>query len=73
MKAKNVKRIGHVVGVVAAILLYLAICAVSWGVTCGIIKLVTLCFGCTFTWKMATGIWLIIFLVRAVFSRTNRK
>lgn len=35
----------------------------SWLITCGIIKLITLCFGLVFTWSVATGIWLIIFLI----------
>ncbi len=73
MKAKNAKKIGKIIGVSAAILAYLVLCAISWGVTCGIIKLVTLCFGWVFTWKMATGIWLIMYLVRSVFNRTSGK
>jgi hypothetical protein len=28
----------------------------SWIATCGVIKLITLCFGLVFTWKIATGI-----------------
>lgn len=42
----------------------------SWIVTCGIIKLITLCFGLTFKWSIATGIWLIICLLRGIFSVT---
>ena len=30
--------------------------ALSWIVTCGIIKLITMCFGLTFKWSIATGI-----------------
>ena len=73
MKAKNVKKAGKIVGGLAVVLLYLVLCAISWGVTCGVIKLVTLCFGWEFTWKMATGIWLIMYLVRCVFHRTGGK
>ena len=36
--------------------------AIIWLVTCGIIKLITLCFGWTFSWLIATGIWLILLL-----------
>ena len=32
----------------------------SWIVTCGIIKLITMCFGWTFKWRIATGIWVIM-------------
>lgn len=41
----------------------------SWIMTCGIIKLITMCFGWTFRWSVATGIWLIIYLLRAVFEK----
>jgi hypothetical protein len=40
----------------------------SWITTCGIIKLVTLCFGWEFSWAIATGIWLAMFLLRSIFS-----
>ena len=73
MKAKNVKKAGKIIGGLAVVLLYLILCAISWGVTCGVIKLVTWCFGWAFTWKMATGIWLIMYLVRSVFNRASGK
>lgn len=43
--------------------------ALSWIVTCGIIWLVTLCFGWTFNWAIATGIWILILLARWIFNR----
>ena len=43
---------------------------ISWICTCGIIKLITLCFGWTFKWPVATGIWLIMFLLSSVFKTT---
>lgn len=50
-----------------AVLLFVIVlafsCAVSWITTCGIIYLITLCFGWTFKWSIATGIWLILILV----------
>lgn len=36
---------------------------ISWLSTCGIVKLITLCFDMTFSWAIATGIWLILFLL----------
>lgn len=42
------------------------ICGASWIITCGIIKLITLCFGLPFSWSIATGIWLIICLISAI-------
>ena len=47
---------------------FLVICGTSWICTCGIIKLITLCFGLRFTWKIATGIWLILFLITGGFT-----
>ena len=44
------------------ILLFLVIAAVSWLITCGIIYLITLCFGWSFSLAIATGIWLILVL-----------
>ena len=52
----------------------LAVCyGLSWIVTCGIIKLITMCFGLTFKWSIATGIWLIICILKSVFSVTVKK
>ena len=60
----------------AAILVAIAILVVcyglSWIVTCGIIKLITMCFGWTFSWTIATGIWLIIFILRLIFIITAK-
>ena len=56
------------------VILLLAICyAISWIITCGIIKLITICFGLTFSWAIATGIWLILCLLKSVFSVTVKK
>ena len=41
---------------------------ISWIATCGIIKLITLCFGLTFSWGIATGIWLILLLLGEIFN-----
>lgn len=42
-------------------------------ITCGIIKLITLCFGWTFKWRIATGIWLILILLKSCFSSNSSK
>ena len=52
--------------------LIVAVCyAISWIATCGIIKLITLCFGWTFSWAIATGIWLILCLIRLIFNKVK--
>lgn len=51
------------IAIIAIGLLY----AISWILVCGIIKLITLCFGLTFYWSVATGIWLILCLLKLCF------
>lgn len=62
-------------GAVAAIaILIVAVCyGLSWIVTCGIIRLITMCFGLTFKWSNATGIWLVICILRSIFNVTVKK
>lgn len=43
----------------------------SWILICGIIKLITMCFGFTFKWSIATDIWLIMCLLSMVFKSSN--
>ena len=43
----------------------------SWIVTCGVIKLITMCFGWQFKWSIATGIWLVMCLARTVFKNNS--
>lgn len=50
------------------IIAVIAAMAISWGIVVGIIKLITLCFGWEFSLLGATGIWLIMMLVKMVFG-----
>lgn len=68
---KKINGCGWFLGILIAILLYLLIAGVSWIITCGIIKLITLCFGWAFSWAWATGIWLVMYLLRSIFSHTT--
>lgn len=43
---------------------FLILAAISWLITVGLVKLVTLCFGWAFSWLIATGIWLLFILIR---------
>ncbi len=45
----------------------------SWIVVCGIMKLITLCFGLEFSWAISTGIWLILALIIAVIRALSKK
>ena len=65
---------GGIVAIIAILLLAVC-CGISWIVTCGIIKLITICFGLEFSWAIATGIWLIICILKSIFNVTvnNKK
>lgn len=43
--------------------------ALSWIITCGLVKLVTLCFGWSFSWPIATGIWIVLCILKTMFGR----
>lgn len=58
---------GGTVAIIAIGVLILAY-GLSWIGTCGIVKLITLCFGFTFKWSIATGIWFILCILRSVFK-----
>jgi predicted membrane metal-binding protein len=53
--------------------IYIAIFVASYGIsllaTAGIIKLITICFGLEFSWRLATGIWLLIILLEQAFGK----
>lgn len=52
----------------------LAVCyGLTWIATCGIIKIITMNFGLTFKWFIATGVWLIICILGLVFAVTVKK
>ena len=58
-------------GIIAVLFLMVALTAFSWIVICGIVKLITICFGWTFSWSIATGIWLVMILLRMVFVQSS--
>ena len=70
MKEK-IKQGGIIAVVVIGLLVVLY--GISWIVTCGIIKLITMCFGWKFSWAIATGRWLIICILKSIFSVTVKK
>lgn len=64
---KQKLKTGGVIAVAVVIILALDY-GLNWIVTCVIIKLITMCFGLTFKWSIATGIWLIIYILKSVFN-----
>ena len=70
---KVLKVAGKHAGIAAGIIVSLMIVGclgLSWICTCGIIYLICACFGWTFTWLIATGVWLVTFIARSIFSNT---
>ena len=67
MKEKIKK--GGAVAIVVVLCLAMLL-GMSWIVTCGLIKLITMCFGLKFSWAIATGIWLIICILKSIFNIT---
>lgn len=59
------------VDLIATLIALVVYCGLSWFVTAGVIKLITLCFGWPFSLLAATGIWLILALARSVFKSRN--
>lgn len=45
--------------------------AISWALTVGVIKLITMCFSWDFSLAAATGVWLILCLVETLFQRSG--
>lgn len=58
--------------IIVVIIIIILAYAISWIATCGIIKLITLCFGLTFKWSISTGIWLALILAKTVFKQSSK-
>ena len=61
-------------GIVAlvAIVIFLVLGAISWIITCGVFYLITLCFSLEFSWLTATGVWLVLILLKSIFNTANK-
>jgi len=66
------KMSGNILLIIGFIIIIILAYAVSWIATCGIIKLITLCFGWTFRWSVSTGIWLALILAKTVFKPSSQ-
>ena len=60
-------------GCILAVLFIIFVYVLSWIATCGLIKLITLCFGWAFSWAIATGIWLVILILKNIFYDGSSK
>lgn len=64
---KFLKKIGIIIFMVAMAFI------VSWFMTCIVIKLITLCFGLTFSLRVATGVWLVLILIKTFLKQLTNK
>lgn len=71
MRARTVRRLGTALGCLGVILVLALAGGISWFVTCGIVKLITMCFGLAFSWMWATGIWLVLCLLSGALGRSK--
>lgn len=55
------------------VLIVVGMFGISWIITCGIVKLITMCFGLKFTWLIGTGVWLILCLLRWSLHNNNNR
>lgn len=69
MIKKFTNKLGFTLGCLAALVVFVLLCAISWIMTCGLVYLITLCFGWTFSWGIATGVWLVIWVLNSIFKR----
>lgn len=60
-------------GCILAALFIIFAYALSWIATCGLIKLITLCFGWAFSWAIATGIWIVLVILKSIFCNGSSK
>ena len=58
--------------IIVVVLIYLVLCAGSWAIIVGLLKLIGLCFGFSISLAVATGIWLVLFLIKLVFGKVRK-
>lgn len=57
-----------ILSIIVALLLITLLFAVSWLIVCCLVKAICWCFGLKFSLKAATGIWLVLILVKGIIS-----
>ena len=65
---KRIKRAAGFWAALIAVAIFAGAFGLSWICTCGVVKLITMCFDWTYSWGIATGIWLLMCLARTVFK-----
>lgn len=61
--AEFIKKFGFGIGCLLAVIVFTIACGLSWIFTCGVVWIVAECFGFTFSWGAATGVWVIAMFI----------
>lgn len=59
-------------GCLIGLIIYAAISAVSFVITAGLTFLICACFGLAWSWKIAIGVWLTLWLLGSVFGSKKK-
>lgn len=70
MKKRRIQLIKFLSTIIAILIIFVCYGS-NWLLTCGIIKLITICFSINFSWMVATGIWLVLVLISLFFKRNS--
>lgn len=62
--------IAGIIVIFSAVFIAVVVLGIGWATTCLVVKLITMCFGLTFSWVTATGVWLVILLLKNAFKIT---
>ena len=60
-------------GHLLALLVIVIAIGISFLITAGLIKVVTLCFGWEFKWTYVLGVWVIEIMLKSIFGSKNKK
>ena len=55
------------------VIFVIVVTALSWLVTCGVVKVLSMCFSFAYSWKLATGIWLVCLMLRWIISAAKQE
>ena len=55
------------------VIIVIVLTALSWLVTCGVVKVLSMCFSFAYSWKLATGIWLVCLMLRWIISAAKQE
>ena len=69
MFSKFIAKFGFAMGCFLALAVFLGLIGISFLCTAGLVYLIMLCFGLTFNWGIAAGVWLCLWVTGTLFNR----